>query len=128
MRHFLSPIVASPHGRFRLETETTRTTIASDVEPAFDSVRRRRGLLRRDLFAPGSALVLAPCAAVHTAFMRFPIDVIFASDNGTVLKVCSTVKPWRVTFAPKAFAAIELAAGGAAAVTVGDRLRLAPLP
>jgi uncharacterized membrane protein (UPF0127 family) len=117
-------MLASPGDSFRLETEKTGATIAVNVEPAFDAAARRRGLLRRDRLASGSAMVLAPCAAIHTAFMRFPIDVIFAGNDGTILKICPAVKPWRLAVALKAFAAIELAAGGAAAASVGDRLLL----
>ena len=71
-------------------------------------------------------MVLAPCAAVHTFFMRFPIDVVFVRRNGTVEKVVQNVKPWRIAFAPRAFAVIELA-GGATAISGtkrGDRLRV----
>ena len=126
MRHFLSPMVARPDAGFRLENERTGRTVASILEPAFDSRSRRRGLLRRDRLAAGAAIVLAPCAAIHTLFMRFPIDVVFVARDGTVARVCSRMKPWRAAFAFGAFAAIELTAGGAgeSGTAVGDRLRL----
>jgi len=102
--------------------------MASTLEPAFDSTARRHGLLRRDRIEPGRAIVLAPCAAIHTLFMRFPIDVVFVAKDGTVAKVCASVKPWRTAIAFGAFAAIEIAAGGAdeSGTAVGDRLRLTP--
>jgi uncharacterized protein len=128
MRHFLSPMVAKPDACFRLENERTGGTVASTLEPAFDSLTRRHGLLRRDRLDPGVAIVLAPCAAIHTFFMRFPIDVVFVAKDGTIVKVCSNVRPWRAAIAFGAFAAIELAAGGADAsgAAAGDRLRLTP--
>lgn len=126
MPHFLSPLVATPHASFHLENDATGRTIATSLEPAFDSRSRRQGLLKRDQLDPGVAIVLAPCAAIHTLFMRFPIDVVFVAKDGTVAKICSGVKPWRTAIAFGAFAAIELAAGGAghSGTAVGDRLRL----
>ena len=60
-----------------------------------DSARaRRRGLLHRDSF--DGALVLRPCRNVHTARMRFPIDVAFCDSEGVVLRTVSLV-PWRVS-------------------------------
>ena len=99
-------------------------TLATAIEPAFDSRSRRRGLLGRDGLARGAALILAPCAGVHTFFMRFPIDVIFARKDGTVLKTCADVKAGRIALAPGAAVAIELPAGAAgdAETRVGDRL------
>lgn len=128
MSHFLSPLVASPQGRFRLENGSTGLVIASTLEPAFTSSARRRGLLTRAGLNPATAVVLAPCAAIHTFFMRFPIDVVFVERDGTVAKVCSRIRPWRMAVAFGAFAAIELAAGGARDTAVGDPLRLAVLP
>jgi uncharacterized membrane protein (UPF0127 family) len=94
------------------------------VDPAFDSARRRRGLLGRSSFPAGAALILAPCAAIHTCFMRFPIDVVFARRDGEVIKVCAGLKPWRAAFARGAFAVIEFAGGAVRDVRRGDRLRL----
>ena len=33
---------------------------------------------------------------VHTAFMRFPIDVIFVSREGRVLRIVHDLGPWRI--------------------------------
>ena len=100
--------------------------MAVSIETAFDSRTGREGLLRRDGLDPGVAVVLAPCSAIHTLFMRFPIDVVFVSRDGTVAKVCARVKPWRAAVAFGAFAAIEMAAGAAVKcrTNVGDRLHL----
>ena len=92
-----------------------------------DRETRNRGLLGHRSFPRGVALVLAPCSAIHTWFMRFPIDVIFANRDGVVVKVCRNVRPWRIAFAWGAFAAIEFAAGEAVQSTstvAGDRLRI----
>ena len=103
----------------------TRTLVASAVEVADDRATRRKGLLGRDHLDPAAALVLTPCFAVHTAFMRFPLDVLFVDRNGIVVKVVRQMGPWRIAAAWGAHTVIELAAGAVAGtreVRVGDRL------
>ncbi len=55
--------------------------------------------------------MLAPCNSIHMFFMRFTIDVIFVNRAGEVVKVCPTVRPWRIRLAARGFAAVELPAG-----------------
>jgi uncharacterized membrane protein (UPF0127 family) len=96
----------------------------ANVELATTRVERRRGLLGRNAIGPGSALVLAPCCSIHTAFMRFAIDVIFVDGDGRVVRMATRVAPWRIVIASRAFAAIELAAGSLESqpVELGDCL------
>jgi uncharacterized membrane protein (UPF0127 family) len=107
-----------------LVNERTRTPIATEVEVAETRADRRRGLLGRDSLGPSAALVLTPCVAVHTAFMRFPIDVVFLDREGVAVKLVNDLGPWRIAAAAKAHSVVELAAGSLRrhAVTVGDRL------
>ena len=100
--------------------------MASAVELADTSETRRRGLLGRDSLDPSAALIIAPCSAVHTFFMRFVIDVVFVDRNGSVLKGVADLKPWRIAARPGAFAVVELNAGAIrrSEVNVGDRLTL----
>ena len=74
--------------------------------------------------------MLSPCAAVHTAFMRFPIDVVFVDADGRAVRVVPQVKPWRMAASLRARSVIELPAGTATAadIQVGDLLYLAPPP
>jgi uncharacterized membrane protein (UPF0127 family) len=85
--------------------------IARRVETAFDSKSRRTGLLHHDRLAEGDALVIAPCNAIHTFFMKFSIDVAFVSRVGQILKARSHVGPWRIGGSLRAHAVIELPAG-----------------
>lgn len=126
MSHFLSPIVVDPDGSYRLVNDTAATTLASIIEAAFDSRSRKRGLLGRDGLDRQSAMVLAPCSSIHTFFMRFPIDVVFVTGDGTVRRICHRVRPGHIAFAFGAFAAIELAAGVAEAsgLSPGHQLRV----
>ena len=85
--------------------------VASQIELALDSQSRRRGLLGRDKLDEGAALIIGPCNAIHTFFMRFAIDVVFVARDGRVLKTYSALAPWRIAFSRGAFAVIELPAG-----------------
>jgi hypothetical protein len=100
--------------------------LASRVEFALDSQSRRRGLLGRDAFDRGSAIVIAPCSAIHTFFMRFAIDVVFVARDGKVLKTYTAVPRRRIAFSLAAFAVIEFPAGAISGldVTPGDIVRL----
>jgi uncharacterized membrane protein (UPF0127 family) len=69
-------------------------------------------------------MMLAPCAAVHTAFMRFALDVVFVDRTGRVRKIVRGLEPWRMSASFGAYAAIELAAGGPRDLLPGDRLYL----
>lgn len=111
-----------------LRNERTGQVLATLVEPAFDSASRKRGLLGRDGLPPGHALVIAPSNMVHTFFMRFPIDILFVSRDGTVRKVSERVPARRLAGSLRAFAVIEMAAGSVTAspTLAGDRLMLEP--
>jgi uncharacterized membrane protein (UPF0127 family) len=121
-----------PHA---LVNERTRQRLASAVEIAGTSESRRRGLLGRDSLDPSSALVIAPCSAIHTFFMRFAIDVVFVDRGGSVLKIVRDLPPWHMAASLRAYAVIEMTGGSLqqSDVAVGDRLHLTsgsvpPLP
>ena len=119
---FLAPLLDAPQERFALRNGRTGDTVATHIEPAFDSARRRRGLLGRTTIDRDTAMILAPCAGVHTFLMRFPIDVIFVGRDGTIGKICRSLKPSRIAIAWGAFAAIELMDGKAAGLNRCDSL------
>jgi hypothetical protein len=109
-----------------LVNQRTEHYLAERVEVAVTRRQRRKGLLGRDGLGSSSALILAPCAAIHTMFMRFDIDAVFVDDDGRAVKVVRELTPWRIAVQPFAHAVIELPAGSLQAhpVDVGDRLYL----
>jgi uncharacterized membrane protein (UPF0127 family) len=111
-----------------LVNERTQELVATSVELAMTRTSRRRGLLGRDALDTSAAMLLAPCAAVHTAFMRFAIDVVFIDRAGRAVKTVGDVRPWRMALAFGAYAVIEMAAGTLQRhpVSIGDRLYLTP--
>jgi uncharacterized membrane protein (UPF0127 family) len=74
---------------------------------------RMRGLLGRSGMPSGEGLLLRPAASIHTAFMRFTIDVVFLNRANEVVKVVSELRPWRTASCRGARAALELPAGEA---------------
>jgi uncharacterized protein len=85
---------------------------------------RMRGLLGLRSLDRGDGVLLRPTPSIHTLFMRFPIDAVFLSRDGIVLKVRSNLRPWRLAGCRRAHATLELSAGEAErrAIRVGDRL------
>ncbi len=87
---------------------------------------RTRGLLGRDRY--DGALVLPHTRAVHTAGMRFAIDVAFLDRELTVVGT-SLLRPWRVGLPrPRARSVLEAEAGAFErwGLRPGDRLELRP--
>jgi hypothetical protein len=127
MSPFLRPLIRPRGARYELVDGDTHSLIAAVVEAAFDSKSRRRGLLGRAALPDHHALVLAPCNAVHTVGMQFPIDVVFVSDEGRVVKIVENLGPWRIAGAIiRASVTVELAAGMVkrTGLSAGDRLAI----
>jgi uncharacterized membrane protein (UPF0127 family) len=85
---------------------------------------RMRGLLGRRRLQPGEGMVLRPAWNVHTAFMRFPIDVIFLDADQVVIRIEAELAPWRTVSCRGAREVVELAAGECAhrGLETGDRV------
>lgn len=127
MSTFLSPLLRTPSPDCLLVNADTGALLARRVLIALDSAARRRGLLGRDAI-DDDALVIAPCAAIHTFFMRFPIDVIFVDRQGRIVRCVSDVGPWRLAGSFGSFATVELQAGvlTRTATKTGHHLELRP--
>jgi uncharacterized membrane protein (UPF0127 family) len=81
---------------------------------------RMRGLLGRAGLASEEGMLLRPAGSVHTAFMRFPIDVVFLDRDLTVTRVVPELPPFRAVRGRGARSTLELRAGEA------ERRGLAP--
>jgi len=105
----------------------TNEVIANHVEVADTRATRRRGLLGRDRLEQSTALLLLPSFSIHTAFMRFPIDVVFVNREGAIVRIVTDMGPWKMATAWRAHAVIEMAAGALRShdIRTGDRLYLA---
>ena len=72
--------------------------------------------LRRD-----HGLLMTRCSSVHTAWMRYPIDLIYLDRTGLAVKCVPKLRPWRCSFGGAgAVHVLELEAGSI------ERLELRP--
>ena len=109
----------------RIRNVTRDADLAEAARSARSFWSRLVGLLGRSGLEPGEALVLDPCSSVHTAFMRFAIDVIYLDRSRRVVKAVSSLKPFRASGVLRgAHSVVELPSGVIAATgtAVGDEL------
>lgn len=111
-----------------IASQRTGRVLAQTVIPALDSETRRTGLLKHTSLDPGTAMVIAPTNAIHTFFMKFPIDVAFVARDGRVVKISHALPAWRMAAAWGGYAVVEMAAGAfeSAGVVAGDVLCVVP--
>lgn len=107
---------------------TKNKIIARRPRTAAGFTGRLRGLMFRESFPPGcDALLLYPCRAVHTFFMRFPIDLILVDGGWRVVGVCKLLQPGSVsTCISGSVGCVELPAGviDNSTTSAGDQLLL----
>ncbi len=111
----------------RIINLTKNHILAENIFLADNFLKRLKGLLGYKSFEKNQAMILRPSNAVHTFFMRFPIDVLFIDRNNTVVKTVSNMGSFRATgiYLKSAFV-IELPAGviNSTQTTEGDYLQI----
>jgi uncharacterized membrane protein (UPF0127 family) len=98
--------------------------VADSVVVADSTMRRLRGLLgKRDLPA-GHGVLLRPAWSIHTAFMRFPIDVVFLDADQVVVKIVPSLPAFRTASCRGAREVVELRSGECEkrGLSLGDRV------
>ena len=110
----------------KLIVNLTRHRCVCVGELADRPLRRMRGLMGRRGLPAGEGMLISPAPAIHTAFMRFPIDALFLDRELRVLEVVEQLRPWRMASKRGAHCVLELTAGECArrGVQSGDRLEL----
>ena len=63
---------------------------------------RSKGLLGRSGMADDEGLWIQPTSSIHMWFMRFAIDVVWAADDGRVLKLVEAVQAVADVLLPRA--------------------------
>jgi uncharacterized protein len=86
--------------------------IAENAFTARSFWQRFVGLMLRGAFEPMDAMIFSACRAIHTHFMRFPIDVVCLNSEKSVCDIADTINPGRI-FVPRESPSclIELPAG-----------------
>ena len=110
-------------GHLTLRREDGRI-ICEKVEVADTIWRRMRGLLGRNGLASGEGLLIRPAWSIHTAFMRFPIDVVFVDHDLIVIRIAPSLRSFKTAACRGAREVVELPAGECErrGLEVGDRV------
>ena len=117
--------------RFLVRNRFRGTVIADNVRLADTSRARRRGLLGKVALGRGEGLWIYPSQAIHTFWMRFPIDVAFLDRYRRVERICHQLPPFRLTVPVwRACSVLELSSGVLAHTGTdgGDELQFLPWP
>lgn len=113
------------HSELRLEHEGR--VLADRLVVAVGMWDRMRGLLGRSDFASGEALLLSGANQIHTFGMTFSIDVLFLDAEQRVVHLIRAMRPWRISrWVRRARCIVELPAGAASEVDIGDLVLLKP--
>src|SRR5262245_1211989 len=110
-------------GTLTLRREDGRI-VCDSVTVADRPLRRLWGLLGRKTLRSGQGIVLRPAWSIHTAFMRFPIDVVFIDSEQVVMKIEAGLSSFRTASCRGAREVVELPAGECArrGLSPGDRI------
>ncbi|MBF6568769.1 MAG: DUF192 domain-containing protein [Candidatus Binataceae bacterium] len=114
--------------------QTRGAILCARLEDAGGLGGKSRGLLGRDGLDPDMGMLfkagrLEPFMWMHMFFMRFPIDILFLDRHRHVLRICHSLKPWRLS--PPVWGAgyaLELASGAASRIGTenGDLIEIVP--
>ena len=129
IRRFFVPLRSAAYtGPQQVLNLTRGTILATQLEVAGTGATRNKGLLGRECLLPGEGLWIVPCEAVHTFFMRFPIDLVYLDRKHEIKKVRSGVGAWRLSVCLTAHSVVELPAGTILETKTqrGDRVEFEP--
>ncbi len=109
----------------QVENQTRGHLLIIHGEVAETFWTRFRGLLGRSSLREGEGLVLKGDKSIHTFFMRFAIDVVYADRTGRVIRVDTAMSPNRIgPIVLGAAYVLEMPVGAiqASGTAVGDQL------
>jgi uncharacterized protein len=106
---------------------TRNKTLANSLLVADTFLSSLLGLMGRRCLPVGQGLWINPCQSVHSMWMRFPIDVIFLSNQKSIIHMVESMKPFRLTkYVSESRSVIELPANTITTTQtqVGDRVEI----
>jgi len=111
--------------RLKVYNVTRSCVLIEHGEVADNIWTRLRGLIGHRPLRDGEGLMITPCNSVHTCFMRFPIDVVYVTEDGEVVGLAQQLHPFRIgPIVRRARFVLELPAGTIAktGTQIGDRI------
>lgn len=97
--------------------------IIRNVDVASGFWERFRGLMFAQSIPDNYGLLIKPCNQIHMLNMKFPLDIIYLSEDNTVVSIDENMRPWTIGKTVKAAAGvIEVNAGTCArcGISTGD--------
>ena len=82
------------------------------VPVASDPLARLLGLAWLSRERAGEGLLLPRCRSIHTAGMRFALDLLFLDEEGALLRVEREIGPMRIVSERRASAVLEIPSRG----------------
>ena len=101
--------------------------ITDNAKRADNFFTRFKGLMFVKEIEDNYALHITPCNQIHMLNMRFPLDVVYLSENGRVVKLDENVQPGKICKTVRnAKSVIEMKAFAASAfgINQGDVLEM----
>jgi len=108
----------------RLYRASDQTCLIAKVSKTTNFIDRVRGLLGTRPLLANEALLIQPCASVHTIGMGYRIDLAFLDHKWTIIKTVSALRPWRMAACPAASMVIEMCEGSLGTLQMTDGLKL----
>ncbi len=96
----------------RLYSACDQACLIANVSRTTNLIDRMRGLLGTAPLRADEALLIQPCASVHTVGMGYTIDLAFLDHKWTIIKTVSSLRPWRMAACPTAGMVLETCEGG----------------
>lgn len=94
------------------------------IEDAKTFWQRFCGLMGRKELKDDGGMFFENCSSIHCFYMQIPIDVVYLNKESRVVGV-ETVQPWKIGhFYKGAKHVLEVKAGSAANIAVGDILEI----
>ncbi|WP_182865114.1 DUF192 domain-containing protein [Stieleria mannarensis] len=110
--------------RHRLIDAESGRVLIEHLEIADSVWSRFRGWMFKGKTRPSSAILIRPCGSIHTMWMRMAIDVVFLSNDDTVIGARRGLRPWRIAIAPRGTTSVLETPAGQSDLAIGVKLRI----
>ncbi len=85
------------------------TCLIPDARKTSNALDRMRGLLFRPALKADEALLISPCASVHTIGMGYNIDIAYLDRQLAIVKLVRSLRPLRMSACSGAAMTLEMA-------------------
>ncbi len=104
------------------------TSVSLKAKAADNFLLRMLGLMFRKGMHEQEAIIFYKAPSIHTFFMRFAFDLVFLDKNGRVVRICPSIKPWKLIFCYQSAITIEFSPGTVirSSLEIGDSLIIKP--